>query len=79
MPKNQATYLADNKYVKSNKWKCKNSPSGAHVYIWEGTDLIGKCRHCGLEHKPAPPLPDSWMRNLNETMRTFNIKRFQAL
>ena len=80
MPKiNQATYLEDRKHVKSQNWKCEKSPNGAHAYVWKGENPVGKCKYCKIKHKPPPPLSDKWMAGLNETMRTFNIKRFQAL
>ncbi len=46
-------------YLKSEAWKCEQSPTGAHVWVqnralFHGEDGF-RCRHCGAEKQFSPP------------------------
>ena len=34
------------KYIKTGRWRCLSSPSGAHCWII-GSGKIGECKYCG--------------------------------
>lgn len=40
---------AHNEYIKSERWKCDKSPTGAHY--WIGNHFMLKCKYCNEEKK----------------------------
>lgn len=40
---------AHDDYVQSGRWKCEQSPTGAHY--WIGDSRMIKCKYCGKEQK----------------------------
>ena len=44
-PRKLSIKWLDEEYLTAGKWKCSNSPTGAHYWI-RGLDKIWRCKHC---------------------------------
>ena len=47
--KTQQNEWAYREYIESGRWKCSQSPTGAHY--WIGSSILLQCKYCGAERK----------------------------